>query len=125
MAEQIEALAAFVASTPPPDIPIQVRHQAKHVLLDTIGVVLAGSLRPEVTSARARLCAGGSADGATVFSAGPVRTDPRTAALLNGMAGRAIELCEGLRFASGQVAVQVLPSVLAVAEAVTPPGRRS
>ena len=44
-------------------------------------------------------------------------SDPRTAALLNGIAGRAIELCEGLRLVSGQAAAQVLPAVLAMAEA--------
>jgi 2-methylcitrate dehydratase PrpD len=36
--------------------------------------------------------------------------------LLNGIAGRSIELCEGLRFVSGQAAMQVLPGVLAVGE---------
>jgi len=35
--------------------------------------------------------------------------DARTAALLNGIAGRSIELCEGLRLVSGQAAMQVLP----------------
>jgi hypothetical protein len=35
-------------------------------------------------------------------------TDPRSAALLNGIAGRAIELCEGLRLVSGQAAMQIL-----------------
>jgi 2-methylcitrate dehydratase PrpD len=42
--------------------------------------------------------------------------EPRMAALLNGIAGRSIELCEGLRLASGQAAMQVLPAVLAVGE---------
>src|SRR5205085_6901130 len=39
-----------------------------------------------------------------------------TAAMLNGIAGRSIELCEGLRLVSGQAALQVLPGVLAVGE---------
>src|SRR5215469_6904413 len=49
--------------------------------------------------------------------------DPRTAALLNGIAGRSIELCEGLRLVSGQAAMQVLPGVLAVGEHARSPGR--
>jgi 2-methylcitrate dehydratase PrpD len=49
--------------------------------------------------------------------------DPRTAALLNGIAGRAIELCEGLRLVSGQAAAQVLPGVLAVGEHANSTGR--
>jgi 2-methylcitrate dehydratase PrpD len=41
---------------------------------------------------------------------------------LNGIAGRSIELCEGLRLVSGQAAMQVLPAVLAVGEARKSPG---
>ena len=39
------------------------------------------------------------------------------------IAGRSIELCEGLRFVSGQAAMQVLPGVLAVAEQAGSSGR--
>ncbi len=60
--------------------------------------------------------AGTAGTGATVFGRGWPTQDPRTAALLNGIAGRSIELCEGLRFVSGQAAMQVLPGVLAVGE---------
>ena len=42
--------------------------------------------------------------------------------MLNGIAGRAIELCEGLRLVSGQAAMQVLPGVLAVGEQAGSPG---
>ena len=52
-----------------------------------------------------------------VYAAAAPAHDPRTAALLNGIAGRAIELCEGLRLVSGQAAMQVLPGMLAVARA--------
>jgi hypothetical protein len=45
------------------------------------------------------------------------------AALLNGIAGRSIELCEGLRLVSGQAAMQVLPGVLAVGEQAGSTGR--
>jgi 2-methylcitrate dehydratase PrpD len=44
--------------------------------------------------------------------------------LLNGIAGRSIELCEGLRLVSGQAAMQVLPGVLAVGEHPQNPGRQ-
>src|SRR5207244_1334132 len=49
--------------------------------------------------------------------------DPRTAAFLNGIAGRSIELCEGLRLVSGQAAMQVLPGTLAVGEHLGSTGR--
>src|SRR2546426_4235488 len=115
MGQAIEALAHFVAGTAWEAIPEAVRAHAKLVLLDTLGVMLAGSAQPEVTAARARLTATGGR-GATVYAAGWPTTDPRTAALLNGIAGRSIELCEGHRYVSCQAALQVLPTVLASAE---------
>jgi 2-methylcitrate dehydratase PrpD len=115
MSEPIDQLAAFVANTTWDAIPENVRRHAKLVLLDTVGVILAGSTRPEVQQLRRHLQATGGA-GATIYAAGFPDSDPRTAALLNGIAGRAIELCEGLRLVSGQAAVQILPGVLATAE---------
>ena len=113
MTRQIEELAAFVAATEWEDVPSSVQHHTKLVLLDTLGVILAGAERPEVRQLRERL---GSGIGGTVYARGWPSHDPRTAALLNGIAGRSIELCEGLRFVSGQAAMQVLPGVLAVGE---------
>ncbi|OGA54053.1 MAG: hypothetical protein A3G24_00090 [Betaproteobacteria bacterium RIFCSPLOWO2_12_FULL_62_13] len=122
MGQQIEKLAQFVAQTRWEDIPEPVQRHAKLVFLDTLGVILAGSERPEVQQLRERLAA--TADsGATVFARGWPTSDPRTAALLNGIAGRAIELCEGLRLVSGQPAIQILPGVLALAESASGSGR--
>jgi 2-methylcitrate dehydratase PrpD len=113
--EQIERLARFVCRTGWDDIPEPVRRHAKLVLLDTLGVILAGSEQPEVQQLRNRLIASGGR-GATVWARNFPATDPRTAALLNGIAGRSIELCEGHRYVSCQGAVQVVPTVLAVGE---------
>jgi 2-methylcitrate dehydratase PrpD len=115
MAWQIEELARFAAQTQISDIPLPVRRQARLVVLDTLGVILAGSERPEVRRLRQRLAAAGGG-GATVYAAGWPSQDARSAALLNGIAGRSIELCEGLRLVSGQAAMQVLPTALAAAE---------
>lgn len=122
MGHQIERLAQFVAQTQWEDVPQAVQRHAKLVMLDTLGVILAGSERPEVLQLRERL-AGTAGAGATVFARGWPVQDPRTAALLNGIAGRSIELCEGLRFVSGQAAMQVLPGVLAVGEYAGAAGR--
>src|SRR5947209_12058277 len=122
MGLQIERLAQFVAQTQWEDIPEPVQRHAKLVLLDTLGVLLAGAERPEVRQLRGRL-AGTAGMGATVYARGWPHHDPRTAALLNGIAGRSIELCEGLRLVSGQAAMQVLPGVLAVGEHARSPGR--
>ena len=115
MGQQIEALAKFAAETRWEDIPAPVQRQTKLVLLDTLGVILAGSVRPEVAQLRVRMAAT-AGTGATVYARGWPTHDPRTAALLNGIAGRAIELCEGLRLVSGQAAMQILPGILSVGE---------
>src|SRR3981189_971536 len=115
MGQQIERLAHFVARTQWDEIPESVQRHAKLVLLDTLGVILAGAGRPEVRQLRDRLAAG-AGSGATVFARGWPIQDPRTAALLNGIAGRSIELCEGLRLVSGQAAMQVLAGGLAGGE---------
>ena len=122
MGHQVERLARFVAETRCEEIPEPVRRHARLVLLDTLGVILAGGERPEVRQLHERL--GSSAGrGATVYARGWPDHDPRTAALLNGIAGRSIELCEGLRLVSGQAAMQVLPAVLAVGERARSSGR--
>lgn len=115
MAQQIETLARFVAETPIEQIPAEVRVYAKLVALDTLGVILAGAQRPEVRELRARLAAS-AGTGATVFAPGWPTSDPRTAALLNGIAGRSIELGEGHRYVSYQGAMQILPGVLSTGE---------
>ena len=120
MARQIEELAAFVAATRWQDVPTSVQHHTRLVLLDTLGVILAGAERPEVRQLRERFTGG---TGATVYARGWPSHDPRTAALLNGIAGRSIELCEGLRLVSGQAAMQALPGVLAVGEQARSTGR--
>ena len=121
MGQQIEEMARFVAQTRCEDIPETVRRHAKLTLLDTLGVILAGCERPEVRRLRERLAAT-AGSGATIYARGWAVHDPRTAALLNGIAGRSIELCEGLRLVSGQAAMQVLPAVLAVGEQAKSPG---
>ncbi|OLD63326.1 MAG: hypothetical protein AUI47_09425 [Acidobacteria bacterium 13_1_40CM_2_68_5] len=124
MGKAIDELAHFAAGTPWETIPEALREHAKLVLLDTVGVILAGSVQAEVADVRTRLTATGGR-GATVYAPGWPTTDPRTAALLNGLAGRSIELCEGHRYVSCQGAVQVLPTALASAEWLERSGRET
>src|SRR5262245_64423990 len=124
MGEAIETLARFIADTPWEAIPTAVRQHAKLVVLDTLGVILAGSVQPEVAAVRAQLTATGG-HGATIYAPGAPTADPRTAALLNGLAGRSIELCEGHRYVSCQGAVQALPTALACGEWLDRSGRET
>lgn len=113
MGHQIETLAGFVAATRWQDVPMAVRTRVKLALLDTLGVILAGSLRPEVRGLRAALVTSGGT-GATVLAPDMSASDPRTAAMLNAIAGRAVELCDGLR--GVQPSVQIVPGLLALGE---------
>src|SRR5213594_2119597 len=124
MGQAIEELAHFITGTPWEAIPKSVREHAKLVLLDTVGVILAGSVQPEVAGVRARLTATGG-HGATILAPGAPTSDPRTAAFLNGLAGRSIELCEGHRYIPCQGAVQVLSTALACAEWLQRSGRET
>ena len=54
MGQQIEPLAEFVAQTQWEDVPTAVQRHTKLVLLDTLGVILAGGERPEVRQLRDR-----------------------------------------------------------------------
>jgi 2-methylcitrate dehydratase PrpD len=103
-------------------VPDAVQSHTKLVFLDTLGVILAGAERPEVRELRGRLTST-AGKGATVYARGWPSSDPRTAALLNGIAGRSIELCEGQRLVSAQPAIQILPGVLAVGEHAQSTGR--
>src|ERR671926_93035 len=122
MGEEIERLARFVAETQWDDIPPAVQQHAKLVLLDTLGVILAGAEQPEVQQLRQRLLAT-AGTGATLLARGWPTSDPRTAALLNGIAGRSIELCEGHRYVPCQGAAQIVPTVLAIGEWASRHGR--
>ena len=120
MGQQIEDLAAFVAALRWQDAPAPIQRRVKHALLDTVGVILAGSLRPEVQALRAGLTGSGGT-GATLLAPAMAATDPRTAALLNAIAGRSVELCDGLR--GVQPSVQIVPGILAAGEARQSSGR--
>ena len=116
----VDTLAEFASQTQLKDIPDNVRSQAKLVLLDTIGVILAGFEQPEVQALQKTFLAT-AGNGATMLTRGWPVNDPRTTALFNGTVGRSIELCEGHRFVACQAGVRVLPGLLASAEVL---GRR-
>jgi 2-methylcitrate dehydratase PrpD len=120
MGQQIEALAGFAATNGWDNVPEPIQARAKLALLDTIGVILAGSLRPEVEGLSAGL-AGTGGTGATILGPGMRVTDPRTAAMLNAIAGRSVELCDGLR--GVQPSVQIVPGLLAAGEQRQSTGR--
>jgi 2-methylcitrate dehydratase PrpD len=108
------ALAGFVAQTALRHIPGPVRARAARVFQDTLGVILRGAEAPEVRRLIAAVPRAGRA-GATILARGFPRSDPSTAAWVNGTAGIFLELDEGHR-PTGHPGIHVLPAALALAE---------
>jgi len=110
-------LCRFLSETSLSHVPSSVVDHARLVLLDTLGVVIAGSGSPEVDRIAARLAAScGKAEGVTC----PGRIGgfpPLFAALLNGIAGSSLEFEEGNSRAMGHPAIQLVPALAADAEA--------
>jgi len=96
---------------------------AKHVILDTLGAILAGSRLPE-NARLARLVAARSGPRTATLIGHADRAEPMLAALANATAGVALEVDEGNRWGGGHPAIHVLPAALAVAEERGAGGRR-
>lgn len=105
-------LATFVADTGYRDLPPAVGVRARLIAADTIGVVLRGSVEPEMQALYRRLPAG---SGARILRAGFPAANPETAALANATAACFMELDEGAR-PTGHPAAHVLPPALALAQ---------
>ena len=79
-----QALARFVSTTAPGDLPERVRHEAKRALLNWIGCAVGASGHPTVERAIAALAPFAGPPQATVLGRGE-RFDILNAALFNGM----------------------------------------
>lgn len=110
-------LANLVSGTRFSDFDAATRHKAKLHVLDTLGVALAGAASVETTTAMAAF-APISRGPSKIWALG-MSSDPRSAALLNGISAHAFELDDsGGCDHSGAV---VLPAVLASAPTVRHP----
>ncbi len=98
------------------DLPPPVVARARLTLLDTLGAIVAGQQEAEIAALVARLVRlGGSGAAAVVIGTGQ-RAPAMTSVFLNGVAGTALELDEGNRFARGHPAIHVLPAALVAAQ---------
>ena len=97
------------------DLPVEVQHQVKRCLLDTLGALIAGSQTPVAAIMRktAREQFGG--DQATIMVSGE-RVSAAGAALANGFYGNALDIDDGYRPTKGHPGACGLPPVLAAAE---------
>ena len=113
MADYLDQVSEFVTDTSFDDLPGATVERARRVIADTIAAIAAGSAEPEVATLTARMAA--QEGPSSVIGAGR-RTQPATAAFLNGTSGTFLELDEGNQFSRGHPGVHALPSALAVAE---------
>ena len=113
MADYLDQVSEFVADTGFDNLPNAAIERARRVIVDTIAAIAAGSVEPEVVALTTRMA---TQEGpSSVIGAGR-RTQPTTAAFLNGTSGTFLELDEGNQFSRGHPGVHALPSALAVAE---------
>ncbi len=120
----LSELCRFLAHLSYDELAEDTVAQAKRVLLDTAGVMVAGASHGEVAA-----CAGPlsrNTEGADTVVC-PGRTEsfaPLDAALLGGMAGSSLEYEEGNAQAMGHPAVQIVPALLAQAQRLDVSGKR-
>jgi len=105
-----EALAQFVVGTRLEDIPAIVVQNAKLMILDTVGVILAGARDPGCKLLARWVKDQEAVARATVIGQG-FRSSPLLAALANGHASHALDYDD-----SGHYSTQTLPAALALGE---------
>jgi 2-methylcitrate dehydratase PrpD len=114
-----DALVGFVHELRYEALSEEVRHFAKRHLLDTAGVTIAGAGGEVASRAEAMLASVRSAGGIVVPGRAR-RADLLDAAFLGGTAAHGIELDDGFRQGSVHPGCAVVPTVLALAQALTP-----
>jgi 2-methylcitrate dehydratase PrpD len=113
------AFAAFAARTPVPDPAIA---RALRAVLDTVGVMLAGSIEPAARAVRDVIAEEGGAARCAVYGTG-MRASATFAALANGTATHALDY-DDMCFASlAHPSAALVPAALAAAELAGASGR--
>jgi 2-methylcitrate dehydratase PrpD len=113
--DYLDRLARFVEATRLPALPASAIAAGKHVLLDTLGAIVAGSALDE-NRRLAGLAATRAPHGEATLLGHGEKSDAYWAALTNATAGVALEVDEGNRLGGGHPAIHVVPGALAVAE---------
>lgn len=114
----ILSLCSFASDTRPNTVPRQILDHAKLVLLDTIGVIIAGSRLSETRQIADRLPGRFASKKGVTCPGRPNGFHPLSATLINGVAGSSLEYEEGNLKAMGHPAIQVVPALMAAAESV-------
>jgi 2-methylcitrate dehydratase PrpD len=112
----IERLASYASGESFAKLPEATVRAARRAILDTLGVMLAGTR--EDTAVRARtLIEHRTGRGEATVAGTPLRASMEDAALVNGVAAHALDYDDVQASLSGHPSVPVLPPALALAEA--------
>lgn len=120
VADAVHALGRWVAGSSWDTVPSSVAERLGTVLFD---VLAANTVGARTAPQRALRTAWPSPPGHSPVIGGGRRTDPLTAAWLNGQATVCLELDEGNKYARGHPAAHVFPAVLALAADLDSTGR--
>lgn len=108
-------IAEFVVSTPTAAIPSDAREQARRAVLDTLGVLLAGSRGDASVKVAALVREQGGAQDAAVIGH-DFRAPASEAALVNGTSAHALDFDDVSVTMRGHPSVPLLPAVFALGE---------
>jgi 2-methylcitrate dehydratase PrpD len=108
-------IAAWVAGASLRAMPAEVVERARAGIVDTIGVILAGTGEPVTRIAAGLVAEDGGAPVASQLGTS-LRTTAESAALLNGISGHALDYDDVSASLTGHPSVVVVPAALAAAE---------
>ena len=117
-------MCEFVERTNFEQFPTSTVAHAKKVVMDTLGVILAGSQDHPLNQLAEYLIPSINQQQVSTRLGHPERLAPMNAALLNGAAGSSREFEEGHSKALGHPAIQIIPAALAQAEATGQGGKK-
>lgn len=123
MSDPVRKLCGFVATQSFEEIPRATIEHAKRVVMDTVGVILAGSQDPHLERL-AGLFAPSERQRTSTRLGHREKLSAMDASLLNGAAGSTREFEEGHNKALGHPAIQLVPAALSFAESVGASGKR-
>jgi 2-methylcitrate dehydratase PrpD len=115
MSTQLNALWERYGRLSPDEIPAEAGMAARQCVLDWLGCTLAGSTEPLAQILRAEFAA---EDGPATLIGGSQRTSAKTAALINGAAGHALDFDDTNLVGGLHATAAVLPAALALAEEI-------
>ena len=113
--DYLDQLSTFASGLRLEDLDETTVQAAKHVVLDTIGAVIAGSRLPENANFARLAKVLGPGGASTLMGHGGMVQAPY-AALVNATAGVGLEMDEGTRLGGGHPSIHVTPGAIAVAE---------